>query len=288
MGKEDGRNMKKILYHYCSVDAFFNIITNSSLWFSDVQKSNDYQECIVCREIVNKSIEEYVEDDVQALKAWKTWYKNGVEANSALRAFCACLTEGQDQLSQWTEYANDGKGMAIGFDKEILEELNLISEHHLAFGQVIYNNTQEYAEEIIEDNIEKLQYKGVGHVALELSQDYKMKFPFVKNRCFQDEKEWRIVICSQIGKYNFPGSDKIKFSKIKYRTTNDKLIPHIEMDFGKVKQSFIKEIWIGPKSEVEVEDVVNFLNFSGYYDNAEDGYNAQRPVNIRKSAATYR
>lgn len=43
----------------------------------------------------------------------------------------------------------------------------------------------------------------------------------------------------EIGKYNFPGFDKIKFSKIKYRTANDKLIPYIEMGFGKVEKSFI-------------------------------------------------
>lgn len=37
---------EKILYHYCSVETFFNIIKNSCLWLSDIEKSNDYQECI--------------------------------------------------------------------------------------------------------------------------------------------------------------------------------------------------------------------------------------------------
>lgn len=42
------------LYHYCSVETFFNIIKNASLWLSDIEKSNDYEECVVCRELVNK------------------------------------------------------------------------------------------------------------------------------------------------------------------------------------------------------------------------------------------
>ena len=60
------------------------------------------------------------------------------------------------------------------------------------------------------------------------------------------------------------------------------------MNFEKVKQSIIKEIFIGPKSEVEVEDIVNLLSFYGYYDGIEGGYNSQEPVNIRKSDTTYR
>lgn len=36
--------MNEVVYHYCSVDTFFNIIKNSSIWLSDIAKSNDYQE----------------------------------------------------------------------------------------------------------------------------------------------------------------------------------------------------------------------------------------------------
>ena len=98
-----------------------------------------------------------------------------------------------------------------------------------------------------------------------------MQFPFVKNPGFEEEKEWRVVVCSTIGHYNIPSSENILFSKVKYRTANNKLIPYIEMNFERVKQSIIKEIFIGPKSEVEVEDIVNLLSFYGYYDGIEEG-----------------
>lgn len=278
----------KILYHYCSVETFFNIIANSTLWLSDVEKSNDYQECILCREYVNKFMEKYLEEDTEAIKAWKHWYNAGAETSYSTRTFAICFSESCDQLSQWRGYAQDGQGIAIGFDIAILEELNQISEHHIAFKKVLYDNIQEYSQEIIDDNIEKLAYKGVGHVALELNQNYRMKFPFVKNKCFCEEQEWRAVVCSQIGKYNIPGSNEINFSKIKYRAADGKLIPYIEMDFANVRKNFIKEIWIGPKSCVEIEDVENFLSFSGYYENVENGYNSKEPIKIVKSRATYR
>lgn len=60
------------------------------------------------------------------------------------------------------------------------------------------------------------------------------------------------------------------------------------MNFERVKQSIIKEIFIDPKSEVEVEDIVNLLSFYGYYDGIEGGYNSQHPVTIKKSSTTYR
>lgn len=280
--------MGEILYHYCTVETFFNIIASSRMWLSDVEKSNDYQECILCREYVNESIEKYLQGDTKAAKAWKHCYNEGVETSYGTRTFAICFSESCDQLSQWRGYAQDGEGVAIGFDKTILERLNQISEYHIAFKQVIYDNIQEYAQEIIDDNIKKLAYKGVGHVALELSRNYRMKFPFVKNKCFQEEREWRAVICSQIGNYNIPGSDEICFSKIKYRTAGGRLIPYIEMNFENVKKDFIKEIWIGPKACVEIKDVENFLNHSGYYENLENGYNSQEPIKIAKSNATYR
>ena len=170
------KSMDEIVYHYCSVDTFFNIIRNSSMWLSDIAKSNDYQECIRCREFVNKGMEEYLRNDVEALKAWKTWYENGVYSNFSMKTFCVCFSESKDKLSQWRGYAQDGKGIAIGFNKDVLEELNQISKFHTAFGKVIYDNPQEYVQNIIADNIKKLEYKGVGHVALELSENYRMQF----------------------------------------------------------------------------------------------------------------
>lgn len=224
--------MNEVVYHYCSVDTFFNIIKNSSIWLSDISKSNDYQECVRCRELVNKGMEEYLRDDVEALQAWSTWYEKSAYSNLSMKTFCVCFSESKDKLSQWRRYAQDGQGIAIGFDKKVLGELNQISKFDIAFGKVIYDNPQEYVQGIITDNI--------------------------------------------------------LFSKVKYRTANNKLIPYIEMNFEKVKQRIIKKIFIGPKSEVEVEDIVNLLSFYGYYDGIEGGYNFQEPVNIKKSSTTYR
>ena len=86
-------------------------------------------------------------DDVESLKAWKTWYENGVYSNFSMKTFWFCFSESKDKLSQWRGYAQDGKGIAIGFNKDVLEELNQISKFHTAFGKVIYDNPQEICSE---------------------------------------------------------------------------------------------------------------------------------------------
>ena len=35
---------KSIVYHYCDLNAFLNIIQSKKLWLSDVNKSNDKEE----------------------------------------------------------------------------------------------------------------------------------------------------------------------------------------------------------------------------------------------------
>lgn len=106
-------------------------------------------------------------------------------------------------------------------------------------------------------NVKKLEYKSIVNVAVELSQNYRTQFPFVKNRGFKEENEWRIAVCSGIGHYNIPGSDEIFFSKMKYRVANNKLIPYIDI-------------------------------FNGYYDGWESGYDVQTPITISKSITSYR
>lgn len=48
----------------------------------------------------------------------------------------------------------------------------------------------------------------------------------------------------------------------------------------------IKEIWIGPRSEVEISDIVNFMKMCGYYDGT--AFNSDEPIKIRKSGSSYR
>ena len=280
--------MGEILYHYCSVEGFFNIINNATIWLSDVSKSNDYQECILCRDMIDERIKKIMEEDARYLGAWKWGAEHRLRLNKELRTYCVCFSENCDQLSQWRGYANDGRGLAIGFDKKLLSELANADEYIIAFDSIIYDKEEQerYIQELVEDNLKKLEYKSIGHVALELNTNYRLKFPFIKHSSFEEEKEWRIVISSRPGAQQLKISKNYDFSEVRYRVSNEKLVSYIEMSFSKIRKELIREIWIGPKSEVEIDDIVNFLNTCGYYEGV--AYNSVEPILIKKSDSSYR
>ena len=284
--------MNEILYHYCTIDTFLNIIKNNKIWLSDIKKSNDKEECLTCINNVNNKMKKYLATNQELLESWERGFELGKIVNSSSITFATCFSGSENLLSQWYRYADNGKGVAIGFDRKILEKLNEIHKYYIRFKKVSYKNNDKYIKSIVEDNIKKLNYKGAFHVAFELIQNYRLQHPFVKNVGFKEEDEWRVVLCSNIQSdnrtYCFPQSKEFQFSKIKYRSTNDKLIPYVEMNFEMVKQSIIKKIWIGPRSEMEAADIFNLMYFCGYYDNLSKGCNEQEPIEIIKSKTPYR
>lgn len=278
--------MSELLYHFCNTDVFFNIIKNSTIWLSDVSKSNDYQECVLCLDLVNREMEKFFSSNAEDLDAWKDGFDIGRQVYEGITTFCACFSDGQDQLSQWRGYADNGAGLSIGFDKTFLLELNTVNKCNIAFSRVIYDDIQAYVNRLVKSNIHKLSSKGIGHIALELPANYRLKFPFIKNPSFKEEREWRAVVCSSIDNHNIRCAKNFSFSKINYRVAHKQIIPYIEMNFSQIKQQLIKEIWIGPKSKITISDIVHLLNFYGYYDGI--AHNSEHPILIRESSCSYR
>lgn len=280
--------MGDILYHYCSVENFFNIIQNCSLRLSDVSKSDAYPEYDLCRDKVRKSIEDLLSEKEEDLKLWKKGLAYGARQQGEMYTYCACFSESCDRSSQWKEYADKGRGVAIGFDKESLLELERTNKHSVAFGPVIYERRKQeaYIEKIAKDNMKKMKKKGIAHVALELNANYRLKFPFIKDQGSWEENEWRIAVSSRLGARGTRMSRNYEFSEVKYRVENRKLISYIEMDFSKNRKELIKEIWLGPKSAVSVDDTIGFLDSCGYYDVLT--FDANGPILIKESRVVYR
>lgn len=279
-------NEQEIVYHYCGVEAFFNIIKNSTIWLSDVLKSNDSQECIWLRDLVKSKIEAYLsENSHDALHAWQTGYQMNESIEDNMTIYATCFSESSDTLSQWRGYAQDGSGLAIGFSKKHLQAINY--PYSPMFEKVVYQNQERFVNRIVKENIKNMQKKGIGHVALELNQNYRIEFARYKNPSFKEEKEWRIILRSR------PGSPKIncsfggiEFLETQFRCADRKIISYLEMDFSQIKQDIIKEIWIGPKSKITPIDVRNMLSVYGYY--GDTPYNTEKPIPIICSKSSYR
>lgn len=281
--------MDQILYHYCGLDAFLSIIKNSTLWLSDIRKSNDYLECVYCRDKINEKIRGFLEDDKEALEAWDFGYNINSDLSMDMISYVACFSENKDQLSQWRGYADNGAGIAVGFSRESFADLKEAAPSHISFRKVIYDEKEQekFIERIARDSIKAMETKPVAQVAAELNQNYRLQFPVLKNASFEEEAEWRIIFNDSFSKRKRHVGKNILFSGIRYTVREKRLVSYIEMDFSKLKYNAIKEIWIGPKAEVEIPDILHLLDVYGYYDGVEN-YNESAPIKIAHSASSYR
>ena len=281
--------MDQILYHYCGLDAFLSIIKNSTLWLSDIRKSNDYLECVYCRDKINEKIRGFLEDDKEALEAWNFGYNINSDLSMDMISYVACFSENKDQLSQWRGYADNGAGIAVGFSRESFADLKEAAPSHISFRKVIYDEKEQekFIERIARDSIKAMETKPVAQVAAELNQNYRLQFPVLKNASFEEEAEWRIIFNDSFSKRKRHVGKNILFSGIRYTVREKRLVSYIEMDFSKLKYNAIKEIWIGPKAEVEIQDILHLLDVYGYYDDVEN-YNESAPIKIAHSASSYR
>lgn len=283
MAKKVGND--DLVYHYCDVESFLNIIQNSTIWLSDILKSNDSKEGTWIKDKINNKIIEYLaETDNNALHAWNTWYEQDVPYGAII--YVACFSERVDCLSQWRGYAQDGQGLAIGFSKKYLQELSM--PYSLLFNRVIYSEKrqQEFINKIANENILKMSKKGVGHVALELSENYLKSFPLYKNPSFEEEQEWRIIFLANPRNQKDVSLGNFHLRPPKFRANKDKIISYLELDFTSIKTDIIKEIWIGPKSKVTLQDLLNILATNNYYENRP--YSSEEPILIQYSKSSYR
>ena len=117
-------------------------------------------------------MKKYLATNQELLESWERGFELGKIVNSSSITFATCFSGSENLLSQWYRYADNGKGVAIGFDRKILEKLNEIHKYYIRFEKVSYKNNDKYIKSIVEDNIKKLNYKGAFHVAFESLLDF--------------------------------------------------------------------------------------------------------------------
>lgn len=279
---------EEIVYHYCTLEGFLSIIQNSSIWMSDISKSNDCLESIYIRNKIKNRIRCELEGDSENLHAWQTGDRISGELDDSMLTYVACFSEKMDCLSQWRGYADDGKGISIGFCKRMLESLPKIMHHNLSFSKVIYDEKQQekYVNKVVEEIFRNMEFKGIGLAGIEWNSNHKDEFAKYKNPSFEEEREWRLILNS------YPKWKEIKvgdmsFTEPTFRVSNGRLISYVELSFANAKSNFVKEIWIGPKSKVEMQDIKHALKGYGYYDEV-DHYDEKGPILITRSSSSYR
>lgn len=313
------KNTPRVLYHYCSLSTFKSILDNKSVWLSDIRKSNDSLELQwimgQCQYYMLKAWNDYVkavkEDrglDAVPLESFEAFDKlynlvKDYDAEDDTKNWVFCLSEKSDDLGQWRGYADDGQGIAIGFNSSLLKKVNYIGDTirntsvNLLFDRVRYSKKElttffnemaglsKISAEMPPNEVIHYMKRAVG-----LSYIYA---PLYKSDKFKDEKEWRIFYSMHldgIENGERPGvpnckndySDIITLDQYSFIQRNKTLVSHLELGFPQIKRA-IHSITIGPKADVTPMDIRLYLMSIGLLDDAND-----KSIEIHRSMISYR
>ncbi len=309
------KRIPKTLYHYCSVDSFYNIIKSRSIWLSDIGKSNDLRELKWLKEKCETYILKYWLDYVKELdkrgelstKVFKRYEETKtlcdfINKRDTSKCWAFCLSEKKDDLGQWRGYADDGQGISIGFKADFFVLVETIA-YSLDKDEDIFFKKVKYSQKQIKDFF--LNEAELGSISMNESLEEVAKkienaiiiamwnAAFFKSETFKEEKEWRIAYSMDLDKLYKGRKPEIPDDKNEYKNAitvgkygyvvkNNSLVSHVELGIPHI-ESIISEICIGPKSSIEIGDVRLFLISQGILKNIND-----KSIKIYKSDSTYR
>jgi hypothetical protein len=272
-------NMKEeLIYHYCNIESFYEIIKSRVLRLSNAFKMNDYYEGKWILNIFDNLFKE-LKISIN-MNVVKSYYKTWIEL---YRPHIACFSKEEDLLSLWLGYANDANGLSIGFDRNYFEAIaecnNAVTNKNekpdvITIQDVTYEekdqkqklkeviDSEEFKEMIIANKDLNL---GDIFVAMEL---LKLGVIF-KNEGFYQEHEVRIIktfegLASAIEYFGYMPDTMNPFQ---YKASNNDLKSFIELPLNSenIDIPAIKKVIIGPKCRVNEQDIKEFVQkYFGY------------------------
>ena len=265
-------NIKEEIYHYTSIDAFQGMVENGEFWFGNAANMNDKSEV---KDFIMK-LETSVKDEFpQITDKCEDFFNKIFKRLSKEYPYVMSFSKLHDNAAQWERYANNAKGICIGFDTEKL--LQVFCYSNTTFGDVYYNYDIKKHAHL------KTISEYLNNGFLSWFQDEKALIDNIiacgymhKHESFKSEEEFRLsslwnieINCSKIC------FEKIKGTIRKISKVNVKELCEIEQ----VKfEDLFSEIIIGPKSEQNPLELQEYLRFIGFDEMAERVVKSECPL----------
>ncbi len=271
-----------MLYHYCSAATFQAIASYGTIRFTDINMLNDESEVRLAYSVFEEAATKLIKREgiLPSAPAMPKEFFDRVDsivAPSQLIAhpFIACFSLEPDMLGQWRSYADDGRGYAVGFKAQELQDLLPAT-----FLRVLYQRDQQVKEMMhalatiflrqqSEDEIERAQF----FEDCMLLSVYMTAF---KHPAFEEEKEIRAVHAinlQQQGKLikfvdaggTVRGGIPVPGDPVNFQIRDNHLTAYFDHQFSAPgPDTPIKEIILGPKNYSASGNIELFLGGLGY------------------------
>lgn len=246
-------NKNLTLCHYCTLETLLSIISNNTIWLSDLLSSNDKNEDILLCELF---YDFYLKKNNMNLH--NTFFEN---PRKQTKIYGMCFSEEQDAIYHWYTYSAFD-GVCICFNKD---KLDMYFSNFKCLGESLCLKKVEYidncnCEKIIKKLFdEKIEENGIINVYKKLIEHSC----YYKSTEWEIEKEYRVVIRNFIENgFNreLPSIDSNKKRcKLCYNFRNKIPVFHYELEFD---VSLIKKIIIGPACKLTINELKSYIKLA--------------------------
>ena len=265
------------IYHYTTLDALKSIVENRSIRLTDYRFLNDPQEVTYCMKYIKELLQTYDDSNPtianikrmvfnleQGLFDYTIMFKDARGNTSFAKIqnvnghiYILSLTHNNDQLAMWDRYGKDGCRLSLN-DLKLFEHLAVRAvrkNHFMANAVQVINNPVIYNDDFnsIKSSIEFLaKYPD----DLNLPQNVLQLFLLHKDKAYEDEKEFRIVI-------GFPDSMLDSNVRKVFTAKNDIIKPQLELTNIPIEE-ILEDVLISPynTSDRAIVSVQEFLEFN--------------------------
>ena len=257
-----------VIYHYCSMESFIKIIENKELWLSSSTQTNDIAECRWLFSLVVRYVQENFSNSPEDIQ-----FANSMLDMIALNSspsYIACFSQDMDRLSQWRCYADEGKGVAIGFKLSSFENTLIGSVDFKKFPRqdkyylckVIYANygTVSPMIQLLID-----QAKNCSDPHYDIGIIFSKLRTLFKNDSFSEENEWRFAVDPYLSRKSDANIwlSTLPMEIFRTRLTAKGLSRYIAYPILGAGQPQIAEIVLGPQNPTSELDLSFFLFKNG-------------------------
>lgn len=245
--------MDNLVFHYTTLDALKGIISNDiCLWATRYDHLNDPHEQIWAKEVVLSYCSQLPEAIDLTYEHYEKWF--------AKYSFILSLCELPDYRNMWRLYCNDGVGVCLAFDDNVLLKLSQENTQKDPLHNFdVYNNVIYSSQKGIKTTVDYWLKSGVfKRFSNEPADELMNMCAFIKDDDFNIEYEKRYARIKDNAiikmQYNAKREEHVEtklipdISDVKYRMRGNEVVPYIELHFP---ASVLKGITIGYKYDYE-------------------------------------
>jgi hypothetical protein len=265
-------NQSDVLYHYCPMDSLYAILESMTLRLTSIRYMNDSKEISWLFELAKNTISKVMhsQQSVEEKKLCKMLSEHGdylyLDEAFFPNIFCACFSKNDDSLGQWRAYADDGRGVAIGFSRQFLSSFVTTYRNQLKDVEYLGGSDFSLLKDELSQAFQSLKAlpkpvldDHISMVARETQNNWDARAAFSKNAAFKEEAEVRLVHIGSLAR-----TDETNVSATQFACRNQLIIPYKAIKLSEAEQPIV-EIVLGPRNSIEHNrrGIYNFAHSKG-------------------------